>query len=64
MDVEGLRTISVRTSAPLIRGRWNIWVAGKVISPVMKTLPLEDFKEALSMIVARQVQGRVILTTR
>ena len=39
-------------------------VAGKVISPVMKTLPLEDFKEALSMIVARQVQGRVILTTR
>lgn len=40
------------------------FVAGKLKSPVMRTFPLEACKEALQLIAAREVWGRVILTTR
>ena len=42
----------------------DLFVAGELKSPVMRTFPLEACKDALMLIAAREVFGRVVLTTR
>lgn len=40
----------------------RLYLDGRIRPSIMKTLPLEDFKEAFALITGRQVRGKVVLT--